>query len=387
METLADKISKHGKSVITNLYILVKITGMYDSMNEAILNTAKRLLADIGLLLDETGEITIKIIEGNFYIEGIRIKAGVSDIENFSALAEEFRKRLIGVLDFKASLQTDDLIHLAYAVKGGAVATEIQSSLESRLTKGVTVGGPVFMQREEGIDFKDSKAVAKRAYVKAVSASKEMDKAIKGGRRVQLKKIKRAMQLIVDCILSDESYLIRYTTTRNFENYYHFHPVNVAILSVALGTRINLGKEHLRTLAIAAFFHDLGKVEIPLSILNKKTDFTPKEQELIKRHSVDGIKVLLKSFGLSETSILSMLVAFEHHMKLDFSGYPATSDKRKLSLFSRIVSIADDYDSLLSGRVYERQRHPAEKAIHLIIGGSGTLYDPPLVKAFAGIFG
>jgi HD-GYP domain-containing protein (c-di-GMP phosphodiesterase class II) len=386
VETLESKIVKYGKSLITNLYILVRITGIYDSMNEAILNTAKRLLADLKMLVEETGEISIKIIEGTFYIEGIRIKATVSDIENFTSLADEFKKRLIGSLDFKAPLQTDDLIHLAYAIKGGTEASEIQAGIESKLTKGIIIGGPVFLQKEEEIDLKDSQAVAKRAYLKAVAVMKEMEKALKEGKRFQLKKIKRALQLIVDAVLADDSYLIAFTAVRNYENYHYFHPVNVSILSAALGKRLGIERVDLRTLAMTAFFHDIGKIEIPLSILNKKTEPSPKERELISRHPLDGIKVFLRSLGLNEASILSMLVCYEHHMRADLSGYPKTSAGRRLNIFSRIVSITDDYDSFVSGRVYSRKRFSPEKTLNMMIKDSGTRYDPLLMKAFSAMF-
>ena len=386
METFEERISKYGKSFIIDFSILVRAVGIYESTNETILQMAKRLRDDIEFFLEESGEFTLKIIEGSFYIEGTRIKGGVSEIEIFTSLAHEFKKRSIGVFDFRSPVRTEDLIQLAYTLRKGSELSEIQSELENRLTKGVTVGGPVFMQKEEGIDLKDSYAVARRAYAKAFMAIKETADSIRSGTRVKLKKIKRALQLLVDSILTDESYLTAFTAVRNFEDYSSCHPVNVSILSVILGKKIGLDRQHLRALAIAALLHDIGKTEIPPSILNKKTDFTPKEQELINRHPVDGIKVLLKSFGLSETLILSILVSFEHHMKFNLSGYPATSDGRRPNLFSRIVSIADDYDSLVSGRVYERKQLSWEDALKLMIGGSGTLYDPSLIKAFAGIF-
>lgn len=386
METFEERISKYGKSLIIDFSILVRAVGIYESTNETILQMAKRLRDDIGFFLEESGGFTLKIIEGSFYIEGTRIKGGVSEVEIFSSLADGFKKRSIGVFDFRSPVGTEDLIQLAYTLGKGSELSEIQAELENRLTKGVTVGGPVFMQKEEGIDLKDSYAVARRAYAKAFMAIKETADSIRSGTRVKLKKIKRALQLLVDSILTDESYLTAFTAVINFEDYSSCHLVNVSILSVILGKKIGLDRQHLRALAIAALLHDIGKTEIPPSILNKKTDFTPKEQELINRHPVDGIKVLLKSFGLSETLILSMLVAFEHHMKLNLSGYPAPSDGRRLNLFSRIVSIADDYDSLVSGRVYERKQLSREDALKLMIKGSGTLYDPPLIKAFAGIF-
>lgn len=386
METIENKVSQYGKSFIIDLSILIRAAGIYDSMNETIISMAQRLLDELEIFIEESGEITIKIIEGSFYIEGIRIKARVSDIEIFTSLAREFKKRSIGTFDFKAPVKIEDLIQLAYAIKEGVESSEIQTALEKNLTKGITIGGPVFLQKEEKIDLKDSYAVARRAYLKSLLSVRELYTFLKAGKRVKLKKIKRALQLIVDSILTDENYLIGFITGRNVDDYSYFHPVHVSILSVLLGKEVGFDRQFLRTLAITALFHDIGKIEIPSSILNKKTDFTPKEQELIKRHPVDGINIILKSFGLSEPQILSMLVSYEHHMMFDLSGYPKDSDKRRLSLFSRIVSIADDYDSLVSGKVYERRKLSKQDALKLMIEGSGTLYDPLLMKAFVGIF-
>lgn len=386
METIEDKVSKYGRSLIINFSILIRAAGIYDPTNETIVNMAKRLQDDLAIFLEESGYITIKLIEGSFYIEGIRIKTGVADIDIFSSLAKEFKKKSIGVFDFKAPVIGEDLIQLAYAIKEGIEASEIQSTIESNLTKGITVGGPVSLNKEEGIDLKDSYAVARRAYSKALLSVKELYTSLKSGSRVKLKNIKRALQLVVDCMLTDESYLMGFMTVQDSDDSMYFHPVNVSILSVLLGKKLGLERQHLRTLAIVALFHDIGKIEIPPSILNKKTNFSSKEQEIIKRHPVDGITLLLKSFGLSEPLILSMLVSYEHHMKFDLSGYPEADRKRRLNIFSRIVSIADDYDSLTSGKVYERRKFSREETLRFMLEKSGTFYDSLLIRAFTGIF-
>ncbi len=386
METSEDKAAKYGKSLLIDFYILVKTTVIYDSMNETILTIATRLLSDIEPLLDETGEFAVKLIEGAFYIEGIRIKAGVSEIESFMSLADELGKKSIGMIEFRAPVSADDLIKLAYSLQSGEHASGIQSIIESSLIRGIAIGGPVSLQKEEGVDLKDSRAMARRAYLKTLAAVREMDASVKAGVRLKLKKIKRALHLMIDSILADESYLLRLTGVGNYENYHFYHQVNVAILSAVIGKRLGLNRVQMRTLALAAFFHDVGKVTIPVSILNKKTGLTAKEYDLMHRHPMEGVTVLLKSFGLSEILIISMLAALEHHMKLDFSGYPAISGKRKPAMFSRIIGIADDYDSLVSGRVYGRNKLPPEEALKLMLSGSGTLYDPILIKAFAGIF-
>ena len=386
MESLENKITRHGKPLINSLYILQRITGIYDSMNEAILNAGKRVVAEMEPLLEENGEITIKIIAGSFYIEGTRIKAGVSDIESFIALSEELMKKSIGVLDFRSPLSAEDLIHLAYAIKSASEPSQVQSALEDKKTLGIMVGGPVVLQAEELIDLGDSRAMARRAYLKALSVMKEMEGNMKTGTRSKIKKIKRAIQLMIDSILTDESFLLRFSMTKSYENYHYYHPVNVAILSVALGEKLGMNRLELRNLAITALLHDAGKAEIPVSILNKKTELTPKELDLLQRHPVEGAKVILQTFGLNETSILSMFVNFEHHMKSDLSGYPRNAGARDLNIFSRMVSIADDYDSMTSGKVYERKRLSHREALKKLRAESGKLYEPSLVGAFISIF-
>lgn len=386
MESTEHKIALRGRSLITNLFVLLRAAKIYDAANATILNVAGRLASDIGQLVEEAGEISLRVIEGSFYIEGARIKTSVSDVENFTAMAEECEKRGIGAFDFISPVTTDDLIRLVYAMKSRNDAQAVQTELEHQTTRNIIIGGPVVLQREEGLNLKDNFAVARRAYIKTLAGVGEMDAAVKSGGRLKLKKIKRALQLVVDSILADESFLLQFTRPLNTDNYFYYHTVNVSVLSVALGKRLGIGRVDLRNLALTAFFHDAGKLEIPLSIINKKAEYTPKEEELLKRHPEDGIRLLMRFFGLNETSILSMLVSFEHHMKPDFSGYPERSAERKLNLFSRIVGIADEYDSLVSGKVYSRKKLEPNEALAHMTAGSGTKFDPILLKTFTDMF-
>jgi hypothetical protein len=386
VESLENKIIRHGRPLINSLYILQKITGIYDSMNEAILNAGERVIHEMQPLLEENGEITIKIIAGSFYIEGTRIKAGVSDIDSFISLAEELMNKSIGILDFRSPLGAEDLIQLAYAIKGASYFGHVQSALEDGKRLSITVGGPVIQQQEELIDLGDSRAMARRAYLKALSVTKGIEENVKTGTRTKMKKIKRAIQLMIDSIMDEESFLLRFSMTKSYENYHYYHPVNVAILSVVLGKRLGMNRLELRNLAMAALLHDAGKAEIPTGILEKKTALTPKEMDLLQRHPIEGAKSILRIFGLNETSILSMFVNFEHHMKADLSGYPHSVGARNLNIFSRIVSVADDYDSMTSGKVYERQKLSHRAALKKLRDESGKLYDPTLVGAFVSVF-
>lgn len=381
-----EKVLRHGKALITNLAVLVKMTSIYESMNEAIINSANRVLRELEALLGNEGEISLRLAGDSFFVEDVRIKTTFSDIDNFSLLIKDLDKRGIGVLTFRTPLQPDDLVFLAYSIKESLEASAIQSALESRVMKSISVGGPVFVRKEEDVDLRDTKKVAKRAYTRCISAFKEINDSMKTGRRLNTKKAKRAVQSVVESLVKDESYMLGLMSIRNTRDYYYNHSTNVAILSMAIGMRFGLSKYHLSRLGIAALFHDIGKIEVPKSILNKASEFTRKETELIEMHPVDGVKHLLATWRLNDISIISMLAAFEHHLRLDFSGYPKISGKRELSLFSRIIEIADDYDSFVSGKVYTRTALTHRDALRRMHEKKDVFYDGVLLKAFSDIF-
>jgi HD-GYP domain-containing protein (c-di-GMP phosphodiesterase class II) len=379
-----DGILKHGRPLITNFAILIKLTGIYQSINEAVINTATRMLKELSPLLGEDGELSLKLAEDSFFIENIRIKATMADLDNFTSLIKDMSSKNIGAVTFKAPLQVDDLIVLAYAIRGGGEVSEIQSQLESRMTKGISIGGPVFAKKEQSVDMKDIRVSSRRAYSRAISSYIEAMNSIRLGKKPNVKKAKRAIQSLVDCLLKDEGYMLGLTTLRNAAQYAIQHPVNVAVFSMALGQRLGLTKYTLSLIGMAALFHDIGKVEIPSAILNKSGEFSKGELELIKMHPVEGIKHILKTRGINEVSIITIFACLEHHMEPE-GGYPELREKRAPLLYSRIIRIGDDFDSLVSGRVYGRTALSPARALqkmHADIGG----YDGPLFKAFFEIF-
>jgi len=388
-DALKEAILRYGRPIINHFSILVKLTGIHSSINEAMVNAASRLLSDLEPFLKEEGELTLKMVEGSFFIENIRIKASLSDLDNFEFLSEEFKKRGIGALTFKSPLMNDDLIFLAYSIKGGAEASEIQSILESKLTKSITIGGPIFFGRGDyllDVDVYDARKIAVRLYSRLLGVVKEIEDSIRSGRPINLKVGKRVINDIIDNILKDEGYLLSFTTLKDFDNYLFNHVVNTTILSIAIGKRIDLSRPQLSRLGMAALFHDIGKTKLPLSILNKQSEFTSKEWELLMMHPLNGVKTLMRLVGLSDISIISMLTCYEHHINYDHTGYPRRSRERPQNIFSRIISIADYYDAMTSGKVYGRIAYNPEETLRFMYEKGGKYFDPLLIKVFISIF-
>jgi HD-GYP domain-containing protein (c-di-GMP phosphodiesterase class II) len=139
-------------------------------------------------------------------------------------------------------------------------------------------------------------------------------------------------------------------------------------------------------LGMAALFHDIGKADIPLAILNKTTEFTHEEWTIMQKHPLLGVKKLMKLKGLDTLSARIVTGAFEHHINCDFSGYPRLPYK-EISLFGKIISIADCYDGLTSSRVYSRTPHSPDKALQFMLARTGKVYDPILMKLFINCVG
>ncbi|HBU05056.1 MAG TPA: hypothetical protein DEA95_00205 [Nitrospiraceae bacterium] len=158
--------------------------------------------------------------------------------------------------------------------------------------------------------------------------------------------------------------------------------LNTAILSIGIGKRINLPRNQLSRLGMAAVLHDIGKAEIPMSILNKPSELDSNDLELMMRHPVDGVRMLMRTKDLSDITVISMLASLEHHINYDRSGYPELPNKRIPNIFSRIVSIADCYDALTSGKVYKRTAYSPENTLRFIHDKSGKLFDPVLARVF-----
>uniref|UniRef100_UPI00101E9953 HD-GYP domain-containing protein n=1 Tax=Bacillus albus TaxID=2026189 RepID=UPI00101E9953 len=131
----------------------------------------------------------------------------------------------------------------------------------------------------------------------------------------------------------------------------------------------------------ACLLHDVGKIGISDEILNKDSTLTNEEYNIIKGHTLLGIKVV-KNLSLSEEN---ESIIRSHHEKWDGSGYPDGLKKEQIPLGARIVSIADAFDAMTSTRSY-RYALPPEEAYKRIIKGAGTQFDPHLIEIFKRVY-
>jgi HD-GYP domain-containing protein (c-di-GMP phosphodiesterase class II) len=165
--------------------------------------------------------------------------------------------------------------------------------------------------------------------------------------------------------------------TRSHETANHVR--RVAAYSALLGSKYGLGPEEIMFLEAAAPMHDIGKIGIPDSILNKPGKLSPEEFESIKHHTVIGQRILLTSD--SKLMAGARTIALQHHERWDGTGYPCGLKGEEISLPARICTLADVYDALSLGRVY-KQAWPREKVLEFIRRERGGMFDPRIVDLF-----
>jgi HD-GYP domain-containing protein (c-di-GMP phosphodiesterase class II) len=160
------------------------------------------------------------------------------------------------------------------------------------------------------------------------------------------------VEKIIDEILSLDEVIINLIDIKTCDNYTFLHSVNVCILSIITGAKLNLSYNDLKELGVGALLHDIGKVMVPPDILQKNSTLTDEEYEIIKQHSLLGYEILKKIPRISEASAL---VALCHHERYDGNGYISGLKKDEIHIFSRIVAITDIFDALTSDRIYRKK--------------------------------
>jgi putative nucleotidyltransferase with HDIG domain len=188
---------------------------------------------------------------------------------------------------------------------------------------------------------------------------------------------------LAQAVSQNRTAMLALTALKQYDNYTFTHMVNVSILTMGQARGLGIDGPLLREFGLAALMHDIGKVKTPTEILNKPDKLTDAEFAIMKRHVVDGAEILRAT---PDTPVLAPVVAFEHHLRLDGSGYPAAVVRPSLNLCTMLCSIADVYDAMRSERKYQ-QAFPTDRILEVLKRNDGTQFDQNLVRRFVQLIG
>jgi HD-GYP domain-containing protein (c-di-GMP phosphodiesterase class II) len=228
---------------------------------------------------------------------------------------------------------------------------------------------------------------ARKSYSRALAVITGLNEKLSNGEAVNISKTRRVVQDMVEGLFQNENLLLGLSTIRDYDDYTCTHCVNVAILSMCLGKRIGLGKVQIMTLGLSALFHDLGKVDIPVSLIRKTSKFSADEYAVVKNHPLYSVLRILRINSDHNLKSKLIISPYEHHLGIDLTGYPYSGRVTQLTLYGRIVAIADHYDALTSSRSYRPIPISPEQALDIMLQISGTELDSLLMKVFVNMIG
>ena len=224
---------------------------------------------------------------------------------------------------------------------------------------------------------------AKEARVQATATIKEALDDVASGKGLDVDKIHSASEIITESILRNVDAMVSLTRIKKHDPYTAMHCMNVCTLAVAMGQAGHIEQSKLPMIVTAALLHDIGKIMVPLEILNKPGPFEPHELEMMRRHALYSGELLQKAGGFSEEAIA---IATQHHEMMDGTGYPLGLKGDEIHPFARMTAVADVYDALTAKRVYKPSM-PMYQALLKIHKNKGTEFEEDAVKLFVKALG
>jgi len=258
-------------------------------------------------------------------------------------------------------------------VEGGEDEQTIAAEVENTLAQADTVG-----KMPQRVNIAQEAARAIKICAKSKQAVTSMFKEARMGKALSSDDALPIVEEISTSVMRNPGALIGLARLKDKDDYTYMHSVAVCALMVALARQLGLNDEQVRQAGLAGLLHDVGKMMIPLSILNKPGKLTDAEFEKMRSHPAEGHKMLLEGSGIGEAALD---VCLHHHEKVDGSGYPERLTDAQISLYAKMGAVCDVYDAITSNRPYKNGWEPAESLRKMAEWSKGH-FDTTIFHAF-----
>ena len=365
------------EELVRRLAAAIRATELYAPQHPLVQRSMSGLAAACNALLTDSNVLIVGFIGDDVVVNDARVTKGSASLTGF---VRGLRDREIEKITFHRGVTAEEIHAFVAELAQKRSRMPLADRMASRGVKRIVVGK---LAVEDVGDDQVGIEAAKRVYNTAVSQAESLWDQAKAGDRPDPETARKLIDSIANIVNQDRTSLMALTALKKYDNYTFTHMVNVAALSMAQARALNLEGPLLREFGFAALMHDIGKVNTPLEVLNKPGKLTEAEFKVMKQHVVDGAHILRRT---PEMPALAPIVAFEHHLKQDLSGYPENIGHRKLNLCTMIVSIADVFDALRSNRPYREGL--ATSRIRSIMSEQGNpAFNQVLLRRFVNLMG
>ena len=363
--------------LVRRLAAAVRGASLYTPDHPIVRRGVETLATLSAAALQRSESVVIGFIGDEVVVNGQRLLRSASMLIGF---VRDLRERRIEKITISRGVQRDELRWFVVELADRRAPLPLPARLEQRGVRHITIGRiTVETVEDEGTGI----AAARQVYGSAVEAAETLWLAAKAGDKPDPTAARKIIDSLANLVSQDRTSLMALTALKRYDNYTFTHMVNVSVLSMAQARSLNLEGPMLREFGFAALMHDIGKVNTPLEVLNKPDKLTKDEFDQMKQHVVDGAHILRRT---PEMPALAPVVAFEHHLRQDLSGYPENIGRRDLNLCTQIVSIADVYDALRSNRVY-REGLPSDRIRAIMTQKDSPAFNTKLLRRFINLMG
>ena len=374
---MADVAPNVYDDLVRRLAAAIRSATLYSPGHPLVQRGIEALTALFTSIAQKADPIVIGFIGDEVVVNGTRLPKSAAALVGF---ARDMREREIEKITVHRGLTKEELRTFIFELPDRRSAVPLTTRLQQKGVSRVVIGR-LTIDKED--DAGTGIAAARKIYGTAVETAQKLWDQAKAGDKPDPNAARKIIDSLAKMVGGDRTSLLALTALKKYDNYTFTHMVNVSVLAMAQARSLNMDGALLREFGFAALMHDIGKVNTPQEVLNKPDKLTKEEFDIMQRHVVDGAHILRRT---PEMPALAPIVAFEHHLRQDLSGYPGSIGHRQLNLCTQIVSIADVYDALRSTRVY-RAGLPSDRIKAIMGKKDDPAFNQRLLRRFINLIG
>jgi HD-GYP domain-containing protein (c-di-GMP phosphodiesterase class II) len=373
-----DRHHEAAESLFRRLSAAVKAVHLYSADHPIVGRTAAQLAEIVEQMLTERPEVVMGIVDGQLVVDGEGGFGGSAAADALDRLTATGIERLVisrGVTAQELGEFVRRLPAAATPRPSGDQQPAVEGTAHIRVAR-------LLAPRQADARSSDVHAV-RQAYANAVVQVEQLWHAAGDEGQPDPALAADVVEGLAELVGQNQRAAVALTALCHYDNYTFTHMVNVGVLTMAQARCLGIEGEALRHFGLAGLMHDIGKIRTPPEILTKPGKLTDDEFVIMKRHPVDGGDILRRQI---EMPPLAAIVAFEHHLRVDGTGYPEGVRRPTLNIATQLCAIADVYDAMRSQRAYQ-QAFPTDRILGVLAQNDGTRFDQRLVRRFSQLMG
>ncbi len=352
----------------------VKNLSFYPKKHPTIQTAIRKINEIFHKIMSTHKEVVIAVIKNTLLVEKIPFYITTKGIEEF---IDTLSKIEVNGIVFYRTINEREILILLENLTIPAEELKKANGIAERL-KSLGVKGIEIKKIEE-----DVKTEIFKTYTAARDEIVHLMSEIRLGHIPEKTTIKEIINDLNEAMLKDKNTLLCLTMLQDYDEYTFNHSVNVGILSLTLAQELGFNNHDLFNIGLSGILHDIGKTRIQRAITLKPSKLNQYEWDEMKRHPLHGRDIIKEIGGISDITAYFVLY---HHLRYNLTGYPKSDGISSQPEGSKIVSIADTYDSMTTLRPYQKRSDPKE-SIELLKRRGGEDFDPDYVKAFTTVLG